>query len=488
MTPQASGGSPPLSEHKESIRRHFDAIAPDRALWRDKNLYYYAYQEKMLKFLVPENARVLELGCGAGDLLAALKPSRGVGVDLSPAMIEKAKEKFPHLSFVAGDMEDPQSWAEQAGRGPFDFIVIADTIGLAEDVQTLFERLQPFCNDDTRLIVTYYNVLWEPVLRLAERFGAKMPQPELAWLSLADMENLLSLADFEIVKMDSRLLVPKAVPGLNRFLDFLGSLPVINRLCVSNYLVARRVAVKPIRRKAGVTVVIPCKNERGNIEDAVRRVPDMGTHTQIIFVDGHSADGTPAEIRRVMAAYPEKDILFLVQDGKGKGDAVRKGFDAATQDILMILDADLTVPPEDLPKFHDAIVRDRGEFINGSRLVYPLERMSMRFLNILGNKFFGLAFSWLLNQRIKDTLCGTKVLTRDHYRAIADGRDFFGDFDPFGDFDLLFGAAKGNMRIKEVPIRYKARQYGETQISRFAHGWLLLRMCWFAMRKIKLHG
>ncbi len=260
---------------------------------------------------------------------------------------------------------------------------------------------------------------------------------------------------------------------------------MINKLCLVNYIVARPIDEIPITEKS-VSVIIPCKNEKGNIENAIKRLPDLGSHMEIIFVDGHSTDGTPDEIERVMRAYPAKDITFLVQEGTGKGDAVRKGFEQAQGDILLILDADLTVPPEEMPKFYNAIASGKGEFINGSRLVYPMENEAMRFLNILGNKFFGLAFSWLLSQRIKDTLCGTKVIGCENYRAIAANRHYFGDFDPFGDFDLLFGASKLNLRIVEIPIRYRARQYGETQISRFRHGILLMKMCFFAIRKLKV--
>jgi glycosyltransferase involved in cell wall biosynthesis len=181
-------------------------------------------------------------------------------------------------------------------------------------------------------------------------------------------------------------------------------------------------------------------------------------------------------------------ITLLHQgDGIGKGDAVRKGFAAATGDVLMILDADLTVPPEDLPKFFEALTSGKGEFINGTRLVYPMERQAMRTLNHLGNKFFSLAFTWLLEQRFRDTLCGTKVLFRRDYERIAANRHYFGDFDPFGDFDLIFGASRLNLRIVEVPVRYRERTYGVTNISRFRHGWLLLRMCLVAFRKLKLN-
>jgi glycosyltransferase involved in cell wall biosynthesis len=282
------------------------------------------------------------------------------------------------------------------------------------------------------------------------------------------------------------MLVPKNVPGLNPVFKFIESLPFMGHLCLSFYVVARMRRREPAPGNKKVSVVIPCRNERGNIEPAVQRTPDMGAATEIIFVDGHSEDGTQDEIKRVIEDYPDRDVQFLVQDGKGKGDAVRKGFAHASGDVLMILDADLTVPPEDLPKFYRALTSGKGEFINGTRLVYPMEDQAMRFLNLMGNKFFSLAFTWLLNQRLKDTLCGTKVISKDDYGRLAAGRDYFGDFDPFGDFDLLFGASKLNLKIVETPIRYKAREYGETQISRFRHGWLLLRMCFFAMRKLKL--
>lgn len=471
-----------LSAYKQKIRDHFDALAPERRMWRNKNSTYYKAQASYLKFLVPQGCRVLELGCGTGELLASLAPAQGVGVEISAVMTTMATTAYPDLTFLTGDAEN---LAACGVTGTFDFIIVSDLVGHLEDVQACFENLRPFCTAETRIIVGYYNFLWEPLLGLAEKLGGKMPQRMGNWLSPGDIENLLALADFETVKTDRKLLFPKHVPLVSLLMEALGSLPVVNKLCLSNWVVARMRERTEVDQDLSVTVLIPCRNERGNIEPAILRTPDLGKHTEIIFVDGHSEDGTPDEIKRVMAAYPERDIKFMVQDGKGKGDAVRKGFAAATCDVLMILDADLTMPPEDLPKFYRGIASGKGEFINGTRLVYPMEDEAMRFLNLMGNKFFSLAFSWLLNQRLKDTLCGTKVLSRADYERLVAGRAYFGDFDPFGDFDLLFGASKLNLKIVEVPIRYRAREYGETQISRFRHGVLLLRMCWFAMRKLK---
>ena len=467
---------------KQQIRDRFDQLAEQRHIWQQKASYYYDQQYSYYRFLIPEGAKVLELGCGLGDLLAAVKPSRGVGVDFSEKIIEQARSRHSQCSeieFLVADVEN------LALDETFDFIILCDVIGHLIDIESTFKNIQRFCTSKTRIIISYYHFLWEPVLHIAEKFGLKMPQRQQNWLSSNDIANLLNLADYEVVKRENRLLLPRRLPLFASLCNkYLATLPGFNNLCLSLYLVAR-LRVPPKEKAYSTSIVIPCRNEKGNIESAIQRLPSFGTHQEIIFVDGHSTDGTAEAIQRVIDTYPELSIRFLTQDGKGKGDAVRKGFAAATGDILMILDADLTVPPEDLPKFYDAIVSGKGEFINGCRLVYPMEGQAMRFLNLWGNKFFSLAFSWLLNQPLKDTLCGTKVMFRQDYLNLVANRHYFGEFDPFGDFDLILGASKLNLKIVEVPIRYRDRTYGSTKISRFQHGWLLLKMTIFAFRKLK---
>jgi glycosyltransferase involved in cell wall biosynthesis len=263
-------------------------------------------------------------------------------------------------------------------------------------------------------------------------------------------------------------------------------LPFIERLCLMEWIVAKPVSKPKDLKALSCSVIVPCRNERDNIEKAIIRTPDMGREMEFIFVDGRSNDGTVEEIERVIKQFPAKKIKLLHQpEPKGKYDAVKIGFDAAQGDVLMILDADLTVPPEDLPKFFNALSEGKGEFINGTRMVYPMEKEAMRLLNLFGNKFFGMAFSYLLEQRFSDTLCGTKVFTKKNYERIKTGRKYFGDFDPFGDFDMIFGASKLDLKIVDLPIRYRERVYGTTKIRRFFHGWLLLKMCAVAMRKLK---
>jgi len=478
--------SPPaiLSPRKASIRDWADRFAEERDRWIEANSFYYEDDLRFMRFLIPEDLRVLELGCATGHLLAALKPSYGVGVDLSERMIAVARRNHPGLHFFVGDIEAPGTL--EALGGPFDVIVLSDTIGLLEDCESTLRHLHALCTRETRIVIAYYNRLWGPLLRVGELLRAKMPQqPGHNWLSTDDILGLLNLADHEPIKRDWRQLIPRSLLGVGRVVNrFIGTLPVIRRACLRNYIVAR-----PSRNLAhgplSASVVVPCRNERGNIEAIVRRVPRVCADLEILFVEGHSKDGTLEEIRRVIGTCPELDIKVFTQVGEGKGDAVRHGFKHARGDVLMILDADMTMPPEALSKFYRAVVAGKGEFINGSRLVYPMPKQAMRPLNFLANRGFAVLFSWLLNQRFTDTLCGTKALTRTSYARIAANREYFGDFDPFGDFDLIFGAAKLNLKIIEIPIRYTERTYGETQISRFRHGWLLFQMAVVAYMKLK---
>jgi ubiquinone/menaquinone biosynthesis C-methylase UbiE len=463
---------------------YFEEVASERDKWKEKNKYYWEDVEELCAFLIPEYANVLEIGCGTGDLLARIAAKRKVGIDYSSRMIEIARKKYPDIDFHV--MEAENITLDES----FDYIVLSNTIGYLEDIQRVFAELKKVCHPRTKVLVTYYNFLWQPVLNVAEILRMRMKQPQQNWLSRADINNLLFHAGFDTFKGGERLLLPVYVPVISSLLNkYVGRLPFFRKLCITNYTIAKPFPLENpdhYGNKYSVSVVIPARNESGNIEDAILRTPKMGRHTEIIFIEGNSADDTWEKIRAMQHKYGTvRDIKIGQQEGKGKGDAVRKGFDMATGDILMILDADLTVPPEDLPKFYDAIASGRGEFINGSRLVYNMDKKAMRFLNLLGNKFFSLMFTWLLDQRFKDTLCGTKVIFKDDYKQLKRGRNFFGDFDPFGDFDLIFGASKLNLKIAEIPIQYRERTYGSTNISRFRHGVLLLRMCIFAARKIK---
>ncbi len=476
--------TPGLDPRREHYREARIALWDGRADLASSRLarYYHRRLAEVYRHLVSPGAAVLEIGCGMGDLLAALAPSIGVGVDFSPVMLRHARERHPGIRFVEQDAH-----ALDLGGELFDVVILSDFVNDLWDVQGVLERVRRACKPSTRIIINTYSHLWEAPLALAKRLGVARPVLRQNWITTADLENMLRLAGFESLRTFQDALCPLAIPGIARFANaVLAKLPPFRYFALTNFLVARPA---PSRDRPDppslVSVIVPARNEAGNIAAILARTPEMGAGTEIVFVEGHSTDDTYSVIEKAIAEHPERRCRVLRQQGKGKGDAVRLGFAEAKGDILMILDADLTVAPEDLPRFHAALVDGAGEFANGVRLVYPMQERAMRFLNFLGNKFFSLAFSWLLGQAVKDTLCGTKVLRRRDYDRIAQSRTYFGEFDPFGDFDLLFGAAKQNLKIVDLPIRYGERTYGTTNIQRFRHGLLLLRMVAFAASRIK---
>lgn len=466
-------------DYAENRRRYWDQVAQGAAGWPPLRAFYQDRLAEIYRFLIPPGKRVLEVGCGRGDLLAAVRPSYGVGVDLSPAMIEMAKTRYPELHFVEGD-----GLTIDLGTD-FDYIICSDLVNDVWDVETLFKNLARHCSPTTRLVLNTYSRVWELPRRFAEQVGLVKKMPTQNWLMMSDVENLLALTNFEVVRRDGEILWPFPIPLIATFFNkIVAKFWPFYQLALASILVARPTP-KGDRQDTKVSVVVAARNEAGNIPGIFDRIPQMGWATELIFVEGNSSDNTFEAIEAEIRRRPEVDAKLYKQPGKGKGDAVRTGFQHATGEVLMILDADMTVAPEDLPRFYEAWRSGKADFVNGVRLVYPMEDRAMRFFNVLGNRFFSMVFTWLLNQRIKDTLCGTKVLSKSDYELIAANRSYFGEFDPFGDFDLLFGASKYNLKIMDLPIRYAERTYGDTNIQRWRHGVLLLRMALLAMRRIK---
>jgi ubiquinone/menaquinone biosynthesis C-methylase UbiE len=469
--------------YQEQRTRHWDGVARSMSGKKGHGQAYHSYLEELYAFIIPPGKRVLEVGCAQGDLLAAVKPARGVGIDFSPEMVREAQRRYPDYHFLCMDAHDISLQSNEW----FDFIILSDLVNDLWDVQKVLGRVARFCLPQTRIVLNFFNKLWELPLRLVRRFGLANPLLPQNWLTVGDIRNMLYLADFEVISCRDEILFPLSLPFATTLANrFLARLWPFRLFALTHFLVARPRPTQGVSNKhRRVSVIVPARNEAGNIPDIFERLPEMGEETELIFVEGHSRDNTLAVIEKAMAEHPERRCKLLVQLGEGKGDAVRKGFAEARGEVLMILDADLTVSPESLPCFYEALHSGKADFVNGVRLVYPLGNQAMRFLNLVGNKSFSVAFTWLLGQPIKDTLCGTKALWKWDYESIVANRPYFGNFDPFGDFDLLFGAAKLGLKIVDLPVRYGERTYGKTNIQRWRHGWLLMRMVVFAARRLK---
>jgi SAM-dependent methyltransferase len=446
--------------------------------------FYHSLLQRYYRFLIPPGLTILELGCGQGDLLNILAPEVGVGVDFSIPMIKQAQEKYPHLDFVCADVH------QLAFSARFDIIILSDLVNDLWDVQSVLAGIRPLCHAGTRIIINFFNNIWRIPFELARKCHLAADMLDQNWLTPMDIFNLLRLSGFEPLGNRTRILFPARCPLLeapaNRFL--INFLP-FQWFGLTNYIVARPLSPPENRchplSTPVVSIIVPAKNEAGNIPDLLQQTKLPGYDMELIFIEGGSTDGTEEAIRHAINESSNRNIRFIKQPGQGKGDAVRAGFNRATGDILVILDADMTVPPECLPRFIEALATGKGEFINGVRLVYPLEDQSMRFLNMVFNKAFGLLLSWLLDQPVKDTLCGTKALWKKDYEKMKQNPDGLSLMDPFGDFDLLFNAARINLKIIDLPVRYRRRTYGMTKIRRWRHGWILLKLVFLAARRIK---
>ena len=458
------------------LAKFFDDFVDEADHWESRTAPYHALLSSIYTSLIPPDARVLEIGCGRGDLLAALAPSRGVGVDVSARMVDAASDRHPELEFVCAAGES------LALGETFDYIVLSDLVPYAHDLQALMGAVSTHSDQRTRVIANTYSNLWRAPLWALRVAGLRPTKPVRNWVAPRDLENVFELGGFEVLARRTEILLPMRPGSVSGAVNgVLARLPLLRMLALANFFIAR--PLPRSRPDHGVSVIVPTRNEAGNIDAIVERVPEMGTGTEIVFVEGGSSDDTRERIEAAISASP-RDARLLVQTETGKANAVYEGFAAAKHEALMILDADLTVAPEDLPKFYDALVSGRGEMVVGSRLVYGMEAGAMRFLNMVGNKFFAWLLSFVLGQYVKDTLCGTKAMFRDDYLRIARTRSEFEPEDRWGDFDFLLGASLLGMKVLNVPVRYGARTYGDTNMPRFSTGGQLARLALAGFRRI----
>ncbi len=442
----AAGGTRPAGQSRWT--RYINKVIADEVSTLTR------YYEQVIQYLPREH--------DTGLLLSLIDAKRKVAL--------RGNEAFPDLT------------AEREDRTA---VLINGTLNHHYDIQGLLLDLKRRLARTSRVLVVLYNPYLRLFYRIANLLGIRKGELPTTFVTRFDLENLAKLAGFAVVRERTCAYFPWRWLGLGDTVNrLLRLVPLVRWLGLAHIAVLRPIA--PAQRP-GLSCVIPARNERGNIENALKRFPDLGCPLEIIFVEGHSMDGTWEEVQRVAAAWGDRfRIRALQQSGKGKADAVRLGFAHATQPLLTILDADLTMPPEMLRRFYEAYCEGQGDFINGSRLVYPMEGEAMRFLNRLGNVFFAKALSWVLDTRLGDSLCGTKLLTRHDYTRITAWRRDFGDFDPFGDFELIFPASVLGLGTVDIPIRYRARTYGSTNISRFRHGFQLLRMTAIGLLRVKL--
>ena len=459
--------------NKSKITDYFERVAPNWEHWQRRNPFYHACIMHLVGGMIPPGSKVLELGSGLGDLLASLNPSVGIGLNVTEALTCRAAERHPQLTFYTMDVDSARP------SEPFEpqYIVMTNMLDYVHDVWDVMESLKPQVHEYTLLVVTTNNPLWAPLLRLASRLGLRFPESPRNFITNKDICSVLHLQGFDIVEDGLLLPVPKRLPIIGALLNaIVPEIPALRFVSSLQYIAARpRLSRIPL----SCSVVIPCHNEAENIVECLRRVPPMGRWTEIVVVDDGSTDETRQKVKETMAR-DSRVRLVMLERNQGKANAVRAGFQAAKGDVLMILDADMAVPPEELPKFLTPLQNGTADFVNGTRLIYPMQGKAMKVANFLGNKGFCFLASKVIRQRVSDTLCGTKAfLKRDFLRMPLDGKE------RWGDFDLLFGAARLKLRILEIPVHYTERRAGKSKMRVTTDGWRFLWACLWAWRMLR---
>lgn len=415
--------------------------------------YYHDQVAKTLRFIVEPGKKILFIG----------------SLDTKPF----PQKIYPKVEFV------DESYEVYKPKEKFDYIILSGALGKSTDMFQMFKNLQDACHPSTRLVIYQHNYLWQWLLTLLESLNLKRKEGIQNWLSILDVKAYLEGAGYEVTRIFRRTLSPVDFFGIGQAVNWLGNvLPFFDFLKLDQYLIARphpSVYEKSDFPKS-LTICLTVRNEKENIEGIVKDLPKVCKVQEILFVEGHSTDGTKEEIRRMIKKYPAKNIRVMGQPGKGQGDAIRVGFKAAKGDIVILYEGDRTSDVRDLEYFYDAMAKGRFEFIEGSRFVYPLDPKAMPLPNKIGNIFFAKWFSFFLGQRTTDVLSGIKAITKRDYNRLYDQWGFLGFNDPFGDFELLYGAARMGLKFGEIPMRYYPRVYGESKSHVLTHGSYLLRM------------
>lgn len=450
------------------------------AYWLEKNHYYYYRLRAYYRFIVPEGMRVLVLQCKNGYLLDAVKPIYGVGIDTDLAMISQAKDTYARYHFYHGTIADIKE------REQFDYILLSSADAQLYDMRGLLESLKPFCHAGTRLIIDAYTPIWRPLIAMAAKSGFFEPQRIVQDFSRQDLLNFLMLSDYDPIKQEEHLLVPVHFPFLSTvFNRILINFPFIRRLALHRIIIARPLFIRRDIHEAGVSVIVPAANEKNLIEPLVKRLPHMGSFTELIFVCRDSSEDTIDEIKRMIQTYPEKSISFYRQQGVERAEEIRIGLSCAAGDIIMLADAGMSIEPEELSACYYALLENKGECVVGARFVYRMKKGARAQLHRLINRAFGSFVSWTIGQQVTDSFCSIKTLWKDDMQAIMRERSFSYRLDRRGELDLLFGAAKRHLKIVGLPVRYNPNRSGSWELPYLYNGLRVILVSLIAVKSFK---
>ncbi len=345
-----------------------------------------------------------------------------------------------------------------------DTVVISDIEHQLNPAKNLL-NLSRIVGDNTKIILLSKNMVWMILIKILKLFFSFSPKKN-NFLPSSYLDNLYSSCNLELIRQEKIIALPINIPFLTKIINRIFRLPLLNFFCMSNIAILKKKIKNSSNHKdLKISFIIPCKNEQDNIKVFEQKINENTEPDEYLFGDDNSSDKTSDEIDKLIEKLSDKKIIKYNGPGICKSENVYKGIDLSSGDIIVIYDADHTVSFEDI-KFSVSIMKKTNvDFINCTRMIYPQKDGAMKFANFIGNTIFASLFSLLFKKKITDTLCGTKIFYKKDWEKIKENTSQWGMKDLWGDFDLLIGAYKNNLKITEVPVTYYERRENETKMT-----------------------
>ena len=370
------------------------------------------------------------------------------------------------------DLNDSKLTSLSTINKKYQRIILTDVVENYDDVFALLNIVSNLLTIDGKLIISSINTKYLILSRTLEFLKLKDSNENTSYIHVKKIRNITSGVGLEYQKFYTKQLFPFSFFYVGNVINKIMEIISFQlNLGIKTYIIFRPAIIT--NSKNSKSIIIPAKNEEGNLVELVSRIPKF-ENTEIIFSYGKSKDNTLKVMKQITQSNKLFKFKLVKQTKNGKANAVWEALNVVENDLIAILDADISVDPETLSDFFDIIEKNNADFVNGTRLIYDMEKNSMRFLNRIGNRFFQFFISKIIKEALTDSLCGTKVFKKSYLNDLYFWQNIFGKKDPFGDFDLIFAAAYSGQKIVEMPIVYRERKYGTTQIARFKDGFKLL--------------
>lgn len=449
------------------------AIARNLDFWKEKNWYYHNQLKQIFKDVIKENSKVLQIGYGLGDILAALYPKKGVSFDDDKDILAISRRRYPIFKFTDFNFN------KNKVNDKFDYVIYPNSLEHFDDIQTVFENVYPALSRSSKVVVASVNPRWEQIFYILEKLKLKRPESSRNWLRIENIKNLLEVSGYKVIDSGFRIILPVSIPLISGIINkVIRNIKILSRFCVEQFVVAQKETFS-INNNLSCSVVIPTYNQAELLEYCIESIPNVGKKMQIVVVDDASSDRT----EQVMKSLSKKhhNIKYIRNERpQGEEKSLKIGIESVDLDIILTYDAKMSIPSSELVRFYNVLASKRADFVSGMRFIYPLEGQRLRQLTIIGNIIFSYLYSLFLNQRVFDPLCSIKGFYKKNYSKIKISNNNTL-------LDLLIKAAENKAKILEIPVHYSLESYLENKPHTLARLGILTKGVFYGIWRLKIY-